>query len=276
VTLAALDLDLDVFSGPFDLLLALILREEVDLLELDLAAVVLAYLDHVEARGELDLESATEFILLVAALLELKSRLLLPGAEAEELLELAPEEAAAELVERVLAARRFNRAGEHLSERLAREAGIRYRAAPVPRQLRRQAIEQAAGSGDAVGLGQALAGLLRMPPRIDLRHLRQPRVTLAERLAHLRGLLRRGRFSFDDAVEGADRVTVAVTLFALLELYRRGEADWKQEQPFGEITVTAPAAIGGEAAADRGPGAPPAPARGYVGRWDHPLEALAG
>ena len=61
----------------------------------------------------------------------------------------------------------------------------------------------------------------------------------AERLAHLRGLLRRGAFSFDEAVRGADRMTVAVTLFALLELYKRGEVDWAQEQSFGEISVRA-------------------------------------
>jgi segregation and condensation protein A len=66
-----------------------------------------------------------------------------------------------------------------------------------------------------------------------------PRVSVADRLAHLRGLLRRrgGRFSFDDAVDGADRVTVAVTLFALLELYKRGEAAWEQDEPFGPITI---------------------------------------
>ena len=63
------------------------------------------------------------------------------------------------------------------------------------------------------------------------------RVTVAERLAHLRGLLRRGAFSFDEAVRGADRVTVAVTLFALLELYKRGEADWEQGESFGDIAV---------------------------------------
>ena len=67
MSLAALELDLDVFSGPFDLLLTLVLREEVDLLELQLAEVVLAYLDHLESRGELDLETATEFIVLIAA-----------------------------------------------------------------------------------------------------------------------------------------------------------------------------------------------------------------
>jgi segregation and condensation protein A len=53
----------------------------------------------------------------------------------------------------------------------------------------------------------------------------------------LRALLRRGAFSFDEAVRGADRATVAVTLFALLELYKRGEAAWEQAEPFGEITV---------------------------------------
>ena len=87
-TIATLDLDLDVFSGPFDLLLTLILREEIDLLELALADVVLAYLDHLEARGELDLETATEFIVLIAALLELKSKLMLAGEDDDELLDM--------------------------------------------------------------------------------------------------------------------------------------------------------------------------------------------
>ena len=88
---------------------------------------------------------------------------------------------------------------------------------------------------------QALGSLLRTPPPLDLRHMAMPRVTVSDRLALLRGLLRRrsGRFSFDEAVEDADRVTVAVTLFALLELYKNGEAAWEQEVPFGPITVRA-------------------------------------
>ena len=77
--LAALDLDLEVFNGPFDLLLTLVLNEEIDLLEVDLAEVVLAYVEHLERAGELDLEAATEFLVLIAALLELKSRLMLPA-----------------------------------------------------------------------------------------------------------------------------------------------------------------------------------------------------
>ena len=98
-TAAELELDLDVFTGPFDLLLTLVLREEVDLLEVELADVVLTYLDFLESRGELDLEVATEFLVLIAALLELKSRLLLPR-EDEDLLELEPGEAAEELLAR--------------------------------------------------------------------------------------------------------------------------------------------------------------------------------
>jgi segregation and condensation protein A len=238
MTLASLELDLEIFSGPFDLLLTLILREEVDLLELQLAEVVLAYLDHLEARGELDLETATEFIVLIAALLELKSRLMLTGEE-EELLDIEPEQAAEELLARMLDARRYRAAAAHLGDLLEREHGVRFRAVPLPASLRRTIVQPQDGSQDPRVLGEAIGRLLRMPPEISLRHMGVPRVSVGERLTHLRGLLRRGRFSFDEAVRGADRMTVAVTLFALLELYKRGEADWEQGESFGEIAVHA-------------------------------------
>jgi segregation and condensation protein A len=79
-----------------------------------------------------------------------------------------------------------------------------------------------------------------VPPPLDLRHVRRPAVSVEQRLGHLRELLAtRRRFSFDDAVRGSDRLTEAVTLFALLELYKAGEAKWEQEVPFGPITVRA-------------------------------------
>ena len=239
--LAELELDLDVFAGPFDLLLSLILREELDLLEVELADVVLAYLDHLEARDELDLEATTEFLVLIAALLELKSRLMLPGEEIEELDELAPAEAASELLARMLRYARFRGASGWLGERKHGAEALMYRAAPLPEELRRLSVEQAEASYEPAVLGAALGGLLRTPPPVDLSHMAMPRVTLGERVAHLRELLRlkSGRFGFDEAVEGADRVTVAVTLFALLELYKRGEASWEQGEPFGPITVQA-------------------------------------
>jgi segregation and condensation protein A len=240
VTVATLDLDLDVFSGPFDLLLTLVLREEVDLLELALADVVLAYLDHLESRGELDLETATEFIVLIAALLELKSKLMLASEEdGDELLDMEPEEAAEELLARMLDARRYRSAAGHLKELLAQEHGTRFREAPPPAHLRRTELAPEEGSQHPDVLGEAIGRLLSMPPAISLRHIGTARVTVSERLTHLRGLLRRGAFSFDEAVRGADRMTVAVTLFALLELYKRGEVDWCQPESFGEIAIEA-------------------------------------
>jgi len=238
--LADLELDLDVFAGPFDLLLTLILREEVDLLEVDLAEVVIAYVDHLESRGDLDLDAATEFLVLIAALLELKSRLLIPGEE-EELIELDPGEAAEELLARLLDAHRYRAAAAHLQQRLAAQGGFRFRAAPLPGWVRRGWVREATAVYEPRRLAAAVGELLRLPEPIDVRHVVSPRVTVAERLAHLRELLRRGRFSFEEAVAHADRVTVAVTLFAVLELYKQGELTWSQEEPFGEITIEAPA-----------------------------------
>ena len=131
MSLATLDLDLEVFHGPFDLLLTLVLREEIDLLEVDLAEVVLAYVEHLERAGELDLEAATEFLVLIAALLELKSRLMLPQ-EDEEGLDLEPQEAAEELLARMLEYHRYRGAAQHLRDRLEAEHGYRYRSAPLP------------------------------------------------------------------------------------------------------------------------------------------------
>jgi segregation and condensation protein A len=258
-TVASLDLDLDVFSGPFDLLLTLILREEVDLLELSLADVVLAYLDHLEARGELDLETTTEFIVLIAALLELKSKLMLAGEDEEELLDIEPEQAAEELLARMLDARRYRAAAAHLKELLAREHGVRFREAPPPAHLRRTQLQPQEGSQDPAILGEAVGRLLAMPPAISLRHIGSPRVSVVERLRHLRGLLARGSFSFEEAVRGADRMTVAVTLFALLELYKRGEADWLQSESFGEIAI---APMGAPMGASMGASVAGAPAAG--------------
>lgn len=249
---AELELDLEVFTGPFDLLLTLVLREEVDLLEVDLADVVLSYVDVLESRGELDLEVATEFLVLIAALLELKSRLMLPREE-DELLDVEPGEAAEELLARMLEAKRYRAAATHLVQLLGGEEGVRFRSAPLPAALRRTELSDLDSVYHPARLGKALGGLLALPPKVDVRHLTIPRVSVADRLAHLRRLLRRaGGTTFEEAVDGADRVTVCVTLFALLELYKQGEASWSQDEPFGEIRISAPQTVGGvvPAAAD--------------------------
>ena len=234
---AALPLDLEVFHGPFDLLLTLVLREDLDLLEVELAAVVVTYVEHLESAGELDLEATTEFLVLIAALLELKSRLILPREDVD-LADLEPGEAAEELLQRMLEYRRYRRAAELLVERLGAESAFRFRSAPVPLALRRAPLEQAQPVYDPGLLSEALGGLLRAPPAIDTRHIPKPVVAIEACLAELRALLsRRGRFRFEEAVAGADRLTEAVTVFALLELYKTGEAGWEQDEPFGPITV---------------------------------------
>jgi segregation and condensation protein A len=262
VSVADLELDLDVFAGPFDLLLTLVLREEIDLLEVDLAEIVITYIDHLERRGELDLELATEFLVLIAALLELKSRLMLPGEEIDQV-ELDPGEAAEELIARLLDAHRYRGVAGYLVDNLHAQEGHRFRSAPLPPSLRRAPLAEASAVYDPAQLGRALGGMLLMPEPINVEHLIAPKVTVAERLTHLRALLRRGRFDFDDAVEAADRVTIAVTLFALLELYKQGELTWSQEEPFGSITVhaVAPARAGrgtGVGAGSIAPGRPAA------------------
>src|SRR5829696_8140895 len=168
MSVAALDLELDVFAGPFDLLLAVVLREEVDLLEVELGEVVVAYVEHLEREGELELEVATEFLVLIASLLELKSRLILPGAD-DGLEEMGPEEAIEDLLARLLEYRRYS-------------------SAPLPPELRRVAIDAATAVYDPEQLGAALGDLLTPPPEVDTGHIR-PTVSLERRLDALRAAL---------------------------------------------------------------------------------------
>jgi segregation and condensation protein A len=160
--------------------------------------------------------------------------------EEEEGLDWEPSEAADELLARLLEYRRFRNAAGFLHDTLARESGFRYRAAPLPPELRRVSLDLADACYEPSQLAAAIGGLLRTPPPLDLRHVARTHVTVEARLAHLRSLIaRRGKFLFDDAVRGADRLTEAVTLFALLELYKAGEASWEQDAPFAPITVRA-------------------------------------
>jgi segregation and condensation protein A len=234
-SVAELDLDLDVFQGPFDLLLAVLLREEISLSEVPLGEIVISYVDHLGETGDLDLEAVTEFLVLIAALCELKSRLLLPSEDGDE--ELGPQEAADELLARMLEYRRYSQAAQMLHERLDREGGVLYRSAPLPPELRRAALDAATQVYEPDRIGVALGDLLTLPPTPDTRHIRST-VSLQRRLGVLRDLLHtRKTLDFDEAFGSEDRFTQAVTLFALLELHRRGEATWTQKETFGRIEV---------------------------------------
>ena len=236
MAVADLDLDLDVFAGPFDLLLAVVLREEVSLLELQLGEVVVAYVDHLEEQGELDLEVATEFLVLIASLLELKSRLMLPREE-DGIEALKPEEAVEELLARMLEYRRYRDASGVLVKRFEEERGYLYRSAPLPPNMRRVAVDAAVAVYEPARLGAAIGDLLKEPEEVGVSHIR-PTVSLQRRLRVLRDALERhASFDFDEEFGKEDRLTQAVTIFALLDLYSKGEVTWEQKENFGPIRV---------------------------------------
>jgi segregation and condensation protein A len=167
--------------------------------------------------------------------MELKSRLLLPSAEEE--LDLAPEEAADELLARMLEYRRYSEAARSLMAMFEAERSYLYRSAPPPPELRRAALREARKVYEPDQLVSAIGDLLKAPPAPDTRHIR-PTVSLQRRMAVLRELLTdRDRFDFDEVFGAEDRFTQAVTLFALLEMHVRGEATWSQRKTFGPIEV---------------------------------------
>ena len=221
-----LELDLDAFEGPFDLLLALVLKEELDLRDVDLAGIVTAFLERLAEREELDLEACGEFLVLIAALLELKARALFPDEEAE-LAELEPEEAAAELARRLAEYRRAKEAAAWLRERLAGECDRYFRVGPAPLapKVSTQLAPQEPGA-----LARALSVLAHMA-------LRFPPVS--QFLERFRALLRRrSRFDFETEVGEMTRLEQASAFLAVLELRRAGELAIEQAAPFAPIRVS--------------------------------------
>jgi segregation and condensation protein A len=232
--LADLELDLDVFQGPFDLLLALVLREEVELADVPIADIVVAYVERAYERGELDLESASEFLVLMAALLEIKVRLLFPGEEDEED-GMTADEAEAELLARLIEYTRYAAAARWLAECGATPRV--FRSGPPP-LAPRPAPVVAEFSEDPWRLHAAVGRLLEPPPEIDLSSVRRRLVPVADFLDRFRAALRdRRAFSFDEAVAGLDRLSHAAAFLAVLELWKRGEAAPRQSDVFGPITI---------------------------------------
>ena len=233
-----LELDLDAFEGPFDLLLTLVLREELDLAEIDVAGIVVAFVERLFEREELDerdLEASGEFLVLVAALLELKARGLFPDEEAE-LAELEPEEAAEELARRLAEYRRMKEAAAWLAERLETERDRFFRVGPAPLAPR---PERRLAPQDAEQLATALRALAVEPPAVSLAHLAMRFPPVSQFVERFRALLRRRTaVDFDVEVAGLERVEVAVAFLALLELRKTGEITLEQAAPFAPIRIS--------------------------------------
>jgi segregation and condensation protein A len=229
-----LELDLDAFEGPFDLLLTLVLREEVPLAEVDVAGIVVAFIERLAEREELDLDACGEFLVLVASLLELKARGLF-GDEDGELDELAPEEAAEELARRLEEYRRIKEAALWLAERLAGERDRFFRLGPAPLA---PPAERRLAPQDPAFLAAAIRALAAEPPQVSLQHLELRFPPVTQFLERFRALLkRRSRFDFDSEVEGLSRIEQAVAFLALLDLRRSGEISLDQARPFAPIRV---------------------------------------
>jgi segregation and condensation protein A len=235
VAVRDLDLDLDAFEGPFDLLLTLVLKDEVELADVEVAGVVIAFVERVAERGSPDLEACGEFLVLMAALLELKARGLFPDEDELAFDDLDPEEAAGELAERLALYRRFKAAAGWLEERLAAESDRYFRLGPAPLA---PVPQRPLAPQDPVALASALRLLATEPPAPSLNHLelRFPPVSLF--LDRFRAVLRRRRqFVFDREVDNLSRVEQAVAFLALLELRKTGEIKLGQPAPFEPITV---------------------------------------
>jgi segregation and condensation protein A len=237
VIVRELELDLDAFEGPFDLLLTLVLKDELDLREIDVAGIVLAFLERLADAEQLDLEACGEFLVLISALLELKARGLFPE-EAAELAELEPEAAAEELARRLAEYRRMKEAALWLRERLDSEGQRFFRLGPAPLAPK---AEQPLAPQDPQRLADVIRLLAKEPPQVSLAHMALRFPPVSQFLERFRAVLRtRSRIDFDQEMTGLSRVEQAVAFLALLELRRNGEIAIEQAAPLAPIRILRP------------------------------------
>ena len=237
----AIGVQTPVFEGPFDLLLHLILKEQVDLYEVPLATIVDAYLAEIDAMVGLDLDMATEFLLIAATLVELKSRRLLPDRSDVDLDdELALWEERDQLLARLLECKTFKDAAITLA-RLSQLAGRSYpRTAGIEEPFAKLVPDLLSGVS-VRALHNAYLRVTAPKPevRISFNHVAPIRVSVADAIVELVDELSRvGRISFRRLTNAmVERLDVVVRFLALLEMYKQGTVDLEQAITFGEIDV---------------------------------------
>src|SRR3954465_1281076 len=230
-----------VFEGPFELLLHLILREQVDIYEVSLTRIVDAYLEEIERLQVLDLDVATEFLLIAATLVELKARRLLPGRDDVDLDdELALWEERDLLLARLLECKTFKDVAGVFS-RLADDADRSFPRTAGPDERFDGVMPDLLEGTSARRIHAAyIRAITPKPvPRIDLFHVAPVRASVAEAVAELVDELPRvGRISFRRLTSGlVERLEVIVRFLALLELFKQGTVDLDQTEVFGDIEV---------------------------------------
>jgi segregation and condensation protein A len=230
-----------VFDGPFDLLLHLILAEQVDLYEVSLATIVDGYLAELERMEQVDLDMASEFLLIAATLVELKSRRLLPQSDDLDLdEELALWEERDLLLHRLVECKTFKEAAIALSV-LAGEASRHVgRAVGVDERYVGLMPDLLEGvTGDDLRRAYLRAMAPKPVPGIDLDHVAPIRASVTDAIAELVDELPRvGRITFRDLTgDLVERLEVVVRFLAVLELFKLGMVDLDQPRTFGDIEV---------------------------------------
>ncbi|HEX4058502.1 MAG TPA: ScpA family protein [Galbitalea sp.] len=229
------------FNGPFDLLLSLISKHEMDITEVSLSRVTdefISYLRGVDSDQELD--RASEFLVVAATLLDLKVAGLLPQGELVDAEDVALLEARDLLFARLLQYRAFKEASQWFSSGLDAESTRHFRSVRLEEKYRRQTPELVwTLSVDDFAALAALAFAPRELPTVGIDHLHAPLVSIREQAAHVVALLRRGEpMTFRQLIAGADQLGVIVARFlAVLELYRSGSIGYDQLEPLGELTL---------------------------------------
>lgn len=237
----AYEVDTPVFQGPFDLLLHLIVREDVDLYEISLARIVDAYIAELERMEDFDLDVATEFLLIAATLVELKTKRLLPDERDMDLDdEFALWEERDFLLARLLDCKTFKDAAKVLAA-LADDASHSY---PRLVGLEDRFLEIAPDLLEGVTSAQMRAAFVRATapkpvPRVDITHLAAIRASVSDAVEELIDELPQlGRVTFRELTSSlVDRLEVVVRFLAVLELYKQGLIDIEQASSFGSIEV---------------------------------------
>ena len=237
---------LDVFDGPFDLLLSLISKHELDITEVSLSLVTdefIAYLATLEGQGTDMLDRASEFLVVAATLLDLKIASLLPQGEVVDAEDIALLEARDLLFARLLQYRAFKQASAWFRERLETEQARHARLVPLEEKYRDRAPELVwtLSPADFAAIA-ALAFAPREIPVVGLEHLHAPLVSIREQAAIVDTLLRTGgAHSFRELIAGvnaqAERGVIVARFLAILELYRRDAVSFTQAEPLGDLQL---------------------------------------
>jgi segregation and condensation protein A len=236
------EVHLDVFEGPFDLLLGLISRHKLDITQVALSEVTDEFIAYIRARaGGWDLDQASYFLVVAATLLDLKAARLLPAGEVEDEEDLALLEARDLLFARLLQYRAYKEVAAVLAGKMAVQARRFPRRVPMEPRFAALLPEVLLGLGPAEFARIAARALTPRPaPKVPTAHIHAPLTTVAEQAAILRRRLRElGRSSFARlTADCAGTYEVVARFLALLELYRDGSVLFEQEQPFGELRLT--------------------------------------